>query len=128
MAHELTLLPDTLAICRLPAEADVPTWAQEKEDCCWTVVRTAEELTVVCGADRVPEVTRASRGWRALRVEGPIDLGSTGVLTALAAPLAEAEVPLFAISTYDTDYLLVPEDGVDPAIAALEGQGHGVGR
>jgi hypothetical protein len=86
------------------------------------VIRTAAEVTVVC-AD-VPDGVRAERGWRALAVEGPLDLALTGVLASLAGPLADAGVPIFALATFDTDYVLVLATAADAARAALEAAGH----
>ena len=120
----LSLLPDTLAVCRLPADAAVPPWA-------WTgvpasVTRTRDELSVVCRADGVPEGVRSEPGWRCLVVAGPLDFALTGILAALTAPLAAAGIPLFAVSTYDTDYLMVKAENLERAVAALRGAGHRV--
>jgi hypothetical protein len=89
-------------------------------------VRTRAELSVVCAAARVPDGVRAERGWRALAVCGRLDLGLTGVLAGLLAPLAAAGVPIFAVSTYDTDYVLVREERLAEAVAALRAAGHTV--
>jgi len=120
----LRLLPGVLAIARLHADAPLPDWATPAGGSLWAVTRTATELSVVCAQNAVPTDVRAQRGRRALEVAGPLDLSLTGVLAALAVPLAEAGVPLFAVSTYDTDYLLVGEDRLGDALAALRGAGH----
>jgi len=101
----LTILPDTLAICRLSPEEDVPEWAMIGEFV--SITHTGDELSIVCAEEYVPPDVKADRDWRALRVEGPLDLAMTGVLASLATPLAEAQINLFAVSTFDTDYLLV---------------------
>ena len=120
---DLSVLEGALAVVRLPANVPPPNWALAG-DGFLAFVRTPDELSVVAPSERVPErVTRAD-GWRAIRVAGPLDLGQTGVLASLAAPLAEADVAVFAVSTHDTDYLLVQEDALDPAIAALTAAGH----
>ena len=80
----------------------------------------------MCAAARVPDGVRAQRGWRALAVEGPLDFALTGVLAAVAVPLAEAGISIFAVSTYDTDYVLVRADRLADAVAALRGAGHSV--
>jgi hypothetical protein len=90
------------------------------------VVRTPRELTVVCDAARVPADVSAERGWRAPEVEGPLDLDLTGVLAAIAGPLARAGVAIFAVSTFDTDYVLVRAERLDVAVAALREAGHTV--
>ena len=121
----LTELRDRLAVCRLAADADPPGWARGELT---AVVRTPDELSVVCSEDAVPDGVTAERGWTCLRVEGPLDLSLTGVMAALSAALAETGVPVFAISTYDTDYLLVPGVRIDAAIEALRAAGHSVTR
>jgi uncharacterized protein len=121
----LTLLPGRLAICRLSAGAPVPGWTPTAGSLV-SITRTVEELSVVCDEARVPAEVVAERGWRALRVTGPLDFALTGVLAALAAPLAAAGVSIFALSTYDTDYVLVREADVELAMAVLAGAGHTV--
>jgi hypothetical protein len=88
------------------------------------VTRTSDELSVVCEAGQIPGGTAAEKGWRALKVKGPFALTEIGVLATLSAPLAAAKVSLFAISTFDTDYLLVAENQLLAALAALRGAGH----
>jgi hypothetical protein len=120
----LTLLPDVLAVCRLPADASVPAWAWTGEPA--SVTRTRDELSVVCRADAVPDGVRCEPGWRCLKVAGPLDFALTGIMAALTAPLAAAGIALFAVSTYDTDYLMVKAETLDRAVDALHGAGHRV--
>jgi len=121
---DLTLLRGALAVCRLPAGSAAPAWLDGEDFA--SITRTPDETSVVCRADAVPAGVRAERGWRALRVAGPLDFALTGVLLSLLAPLAAAGVAVFALSTFDTDYLLVKEAALDDAIAALTGAGHRV--
>jgi hypothetical protein len=121
---DVTVLPGSFALMRLPADAPVPPWAAHGDF--FSITRTADELSIVCRARQVPSGIAAETGWRALKVAGPFSLSEIGVLSALAAPLAEAQVSLFAISTFDTDYLLVSEKQLPAAIAALKGAGHRV--
>jgi hypothetical protein len=121
---ELTVLPGFLAMVRLAGDAPLPAWATAGDF--FSVTRTRDELSVVCRASEVPSGLTAETGWRALRVRGPFALSEIGVLAALATPLAQAKVSLFAISTFDTDYLLVSDKKLDAAIAALRAAGHGV--
>ena len=102
MILELRLLPAVFAVCRLDPVAPVP-------DGFWSVTRTDDELSVICVEDAVPAGAVVQRGWRALQVVGPLDFALTGVAAALTAPLAEAEVSVLPIATYDTDYLFVRE-------------------
>ena len=113
----LSVLHDRLAVCRLEPSAEIPPWATGAPFFC--VTRTPEELSVVCPEERVPAGITCESGWRALKLEGPFGFGLTGVLASVAAPLAESEVGILAIATYDTDYVLVKEEQLDPAIAAL---------
>lgn len=120
-AHKLTLIPDHLAVCRLPADAPVPVWVQSEE--LYAIVRTPEELSIVCNEDAVKPNITAERGWRALKVQGPLDFSQIGVLASLATPLAEAGVSIFVISTFETDYVLVKEGSLDQALQALRQAG-----
>jgi hypothetical protein len=120
----LSLLPDTLAICRLGAGEPVPAWAWTGEPA--SVTRTRDELSIVCRADAVPDGVQCETGWRCLKVEGPLDFGLAGILAALTAPLAAAGIPVFAVCTYDTDYVLVKAENLEHAVEALLGAGHRV--
>jgi enamine deaminase RidA (YjgF/YER057c/UK114 family) len=106
---DLTALPEPLAICRLAPTERVPSWALELHESFSSITRTREELSIVCPEEAVPPDVEAETGWRALVVPGPIPFEQTGVLASIAAPLAAAGISLFAISTYDTDYVLVRE-------------------
>lgn len=125
--HALTLdlLPGVCAVCRLDPSAEVPEWAFAAGPLA-SVTRAPGELSVVCAEDAVPPGVRAQGGWRVLRVRGPLAFSLTGILAALAVPLAEAAVSLFAVSTYDTDCLLVPQGQLEAALAALRAAGHTV--
>ncbi|HTS22596.1 MAG TPA: ACT domain-containing protein [Casimicrobiaceae bacterium] len=121
----LTLLPDSMAVCRLDPGAPVPAWAQSAS--WWSMTRTPEEFSVVCAERCVPDGVIASRGWRAFRFAGPLPLDQTGILASVTTPLAAARVSVFALATYDTDYVLVPAVQRTIAIEALERAGHSVG-
>ena len=121
---ELSLLPERFAISRLAAHAAIPTWATGGSF--FSVTRTGDELSVVCELARVPVGVPSQPGWRVFKVHGPFVLTEIGVLSALAVPLAEAKLSLFAISTFDTDYLLVASETLSAAIVALERAGHKV--
>src|SRR6266436_8840653 len=123
---ELTLLPDRFAISRLAADAPIPGWATQ--GAFFSVTRTRDELSVVCDLSRVPVGVQSQPGWRVFKVHGPFVLSEIGVLSALAAPLAEAKISLFAISTFETDYLLVAAETLSAAIHALGQAGHTIHR
>jgi hypothetical protein len=119
---ELAILPESFAVSRLGASAPAPDWAGSGPR--QSVSRTGEELSVVCLADAVPRDVAAERGWRAIRVAGTLDFSLTGVLASLTAPLAQAQVSIFALSTHDTDYVLVKAEALDRAVEALIAAGH----
>ena len=121
----LHVLPQTFAVCRLPADADVPPWAVAARF--FSITRTEDEMSVVCPAVSVPEGVESEGGWQVLKVQGPLDFSLTGVLASLAAPLAEAGIPIFALSTFETDYLLVKKDQLERAMKVLAKAGHGMG-
>jgi len=123
----LELLSDTLAICRLEAGAPVPEWT-ERSRAFLTISRTADELSIVAVEDSVPPNARCERAYRALRVRGPLPLDLIGILAAIADPLAAAGLGIFAISTFDTDYVLVKSKDLPVAVKALEAAGHQVRR
>ncbi len=119
----LDLMAQPLAVCRLDPMSTVPTWVAGD---LVSVTRTPTELSIVCAADAVPLGTTVEGPFRAVAVRGPLDFAMTGALLALAAPLAEADVPILAISTFDTYLLLVPAHRVAAAAAALTDAGHEV--
>lgn len=129
--HPLTLLvlPDRLAVCRLPPDAPLPALPA---DGLWSITRTADELSVILPEAALPQQGsepagwKAEPGWRALRVEGTLDFSLTGILASIAEPLAESGVPLFALSTYDTDYILIRDADLEWAKSALAASGHEV--
>jgi hypothetical protein len=123
---ELTLLAERFAISRLAADGPIPAWATQGPF--FSVTRTGEELSVVSELFRVPEGVQSQPGWRVLKVHGPFILSEIGVLSALATPLAEARISLFAVSTFDTDYLLVASETLSAAVTALERAGHTIHR
>jgi uncharacterized protein len=119
----LTPYPERYAICRLESTASTPSWARGDFV---SITCTKNELSVVCEQDAVPTDIRCERDWCVLQVEGPMDLAIVGVLSSLTKPLAEAGINLFAISTFDTDYLLVKAQRLEAAKIALEQAGHKV--
>jgi hypothetical protein len=116
------VLGGSLAVCRLAANADIPEWAQTSEFYC--VTRTAEELSIVCSGATVPQGVIAVRDWIALKLEGPFPFSMTGVLASFLQPLAEAKIPIFAVSTFDTDYVLIKQEHLERAVVALCAAGH----
>ena len=122
----MIVMPQQLAICRLGPADDLP--AAVRQASFWSATRTEEELSLVIPEDFIPPGSRCERGWRALKVAGPLDLTLTGVLHSIAEPLAHAGISLFALSTFDTDYLLVRERDLEAATSVLSKAGHRVER
>ena len=137
---DLTLLADVYAVCRLPAGSPIPAELLPSSSRPGARARSAaggasdtgvvsltwtpDETSVICRADRVPAGAIVETGWRCFRVAGPLDLALTGILASIASPLAGARVNIFAFSTFDTDYVLVPGVRLAAAVAALAGAGH----
>ncbi len=118
MSLRLSSLPGVLAVCRLNPGDPLPAWLDLSRDFV-SVTRTGEELSIVCAASVVPADVTAERDWRAIMVEGPLDFALTGIMARLTAPLAAAGISIFALSTYDTDYLLVRENMFSRALEVL---------
>ncbi len=112
---QLRLLPETFAICRLGSEQEIPGWALRHKNFL-SITYTADELSLVCSQTAVPASVHCERDWKAFQVIGPLDFSLTGILAALTTPLASGRIPLFAISTFDTDYILVKTHHVEKAV------------
>lgn len=118
----IDVLAGPLSICRLAAGAPIPAWATTAPF--FTVTRTADELSIICATDQVPDEITANSGWRALKLVGPFDLTEVGILLRVATPLAAAGVSMLPVATYDTDYVLVRAPHLAAAVAALREDGH----
>lgn len=118
---QLIRLPGAFAVLRLPPGAPTPATSQ---GAFYSVTRTQEETSVVLPEEDVPPGALAETGFALLRVKGTLDFGLTGVLAGLSAPLADIGVSIFVVSTFDTDYLLLPTPDLDRALSALRGAGH----
>src|SRR5208282_3928755 len=107
MSLVLRLLHGELAILQLPSDATTPSWLSFRAMPLVTVTHTADELSIVCPSSEVPVGMPCEAGWRAFGVEGKLDFSAVGILSAILSPLAGAGISIFAISTFDTDYILV---------------------
>lgn len=117
-----TRIPGAFAICRLPSGTPVPSWANQGE--LSSVTSTADELSIVCLAAQVPAETQHEGGWACFKLIGPFPFNATGILASFIQPLADGAIPIFAISTFDTDYVLVKDGWVDQTLQALRAAGH----
>ena len=124
MILNLDLLEGAFAVVRLNPDEPVPAWA--RGGALWSITQTPDELSILCASERVPPGLRTEGPFRALKVRGPLDMAMIGVLTSIADPLANASVSIFALSTFDTDYVLVREIEVEPPLRALRLAGHQV--
>ncbi len=124
--RSLYLLEDSLAICRLDKDAAVPDWATSGDF--FSVARTPDELSIVCSQAIVPAGIESEVGWRCLKVESPFQFDLPGMITSIAAPLAEADIDLFVVATQDSDYLMVKEPDLEQTILVLSQAGFRVDR
>jgi hypothetical protein len=121
MSH-LMVLTQGVAICRLTPEEEIPSWMPNKGFT--AMVRTADELSIVCDERYVPDHLKMEKGWRIIKVQGPLEFSQVGVLAAIAMPLAQAGVSIFVLSTFDTDYVLIKEPSLLLALETLKNAGH----
>ncbi|HKN74530.1 MAG TPA: ACT domain-containing protein [Candidatus Acidoferrum sp.] len=119
---QLSILPESYAIVGLSPRASIPAWATQGSF--FSVTRTPDELSIVVDESLVPVGVQSQGGWRVMKVHGPFVLAEVGVLASLAGPLAAAKISAFVVSTFDTDYLLVANENLAPAVSTLERVGH----
>jgi hypothetical protein len=124
MNLDLVLLPGVYAVSRLKPGTPVPAWAGVGEFV--SITLTPWETSVVCPEERVPKDVPSEKGFRALKVQGPLDFSLVGVLASMIGPLTEERISVFAVSTFDTDYLLVREDALARAVEILIRNGHNI--
>jgi hypothetical protein len=115
-------LPGSYAIVRLDSNSPAPDWATKADFT--SITRTADELSIVCPLANLPANLRSQLRWICLKLEGPFPFSQTGVLLSFIESLSDNGVPIFAISTYDTDYVLVPEEFAGRALQELSKAGH----
>ena len=118
----LSLRPERLAVCRLGPNEEIPHWLVSTSF--WSITRTDGELSLILPEELVPSGWKAEKGWRCLKVLGPLDFSITGIIASLSAPLARAGIPILAVSTYATDYLLVRSNDLERAKEVLIERGH----
>ncbi len=122
--HHLSFrgLKGPYAIVRLAPHDAIPDWATRGEFT--SITRTANELSIVCPADNLPPDVNSPHRWICVKLEGPFPFSMTGVLLAFIEPLSRNGIPIFAISTYDTDYVLILEEWAAEALNKLQQAGH----
>ncbi|HEX3029820.1 MAG TPA: ACT domain-containing protein [Clostridia bacterium] len=117
----LSEMKNKLGICRLNNASAIPEWAVKGSF--YSITRTQDELSVVCNQEDIPESVDYEGEWRGLKVEGPLDFSLIGILASISSALAKKGISIFAISTYETDYILMKDDKYKPAVEALEAEG-----
>ena len=120
----LRCLDGQFAIYRYPPQYPVPAAVYASHFL--SITKTEEELSIVCDAAIDLEAEKEEHGWSCLKVLGPLDFSLTGILAKLSTVLAKAEISLFAVSTYDTDYILVKSGKLAMAVEVLEAQGYDI--
>ena len=118
-----SLLSETFAICRLDPTTAIPEWALRPAKFA-SITRTADELSIVCPEGNVPPEIKSDAGWICMKLEGPFPFSTTGVLASFINPLSSNRIPIFAVATFDTDYVLIKQEFWEAASAALESAGH----
>jgi hypothetical protein len=122
----LIVLPHAFTICRLPPTSSIPDWVESQSDFS-SINRTRDELSIVCGSDRVPgDIEHRSDGWRCIRFEGKFNFDQTGILASLLSPLAASQISVLTFGTFDTDYVLIRQENLTKAIDVITASGHKV--
>lgn len=122
---KLKILDPTFSVVKFPPTKTIPLWALNCD--VFSITRTDEELSIVCPSECLPineQIKEVENDWKCIKVEGVLDFGLTGILSSLANPLAENKVSIFAISTFNTDYILVKSHSIEKAKVVLENEGH----
>lgn len=120
----LKLLKTEFGVCRLGADEKIPAWCQQGSF--YSMTRTSDELSIVCEQQVIPPDIKCERDWRIFKILGPLDFSLIGILAQIGQVMAEKQISIFALSTYDTDYILVRLDKVNDAEQALIGAGYQV--
>ena len=114
---KLNILPDRFAVCKVNREEKLVAWITASPFFC--ITRTYDELSIVCLEEYVPNGIKSEKGWRAIKFEGPLDFRLVGILNSVTSPLAKAQISVYAISTYETDYVLVKAAQLEKAVEEL---------
>ena len=120
----LKLLKDKYSVCRLNKNDEIPKWIFQEEF--FSITKTDEELSVVCLQDKIKENIKCEKDLRILKIEGPLDFSLIGILSRISTLMANNGISIFAISTYDTDYILIKEESINKAIEVLENNNYNI--
>lgn len=113
----MRLLKEKYGVCRLNKSDSIPNWVKNSDF--YSITKTLDELSIVCSQQSIPKDIKCEKDWRILKIEGPLDFSLIGILASISTILAQKEISIFAVSTFDTDYILVKDKDIDNAIEAL---------
>ncbi|GKX27689.1 amino acid-binding protein [Vallitalea longa] len=113
----LKLLKEKYVVCRLNENDKIPNWIMKSDF--FSITRTLDELSIVCNQENIPDDIICEKDWRILKIEGPLDFSLIGILASISTILARKKISIFAISTYDTDYILIKDKDINNAIETL---------
>jgi uncharacterized protein len=116
----MKLLKERFGVCRLNKNELIPEWAKNSDF--YSITKTVDELSIVCSQNSIPSDVKCENDWRILKVEGPLDFSLVGILSSISTILAQKKISIFAISTYETDYILVKDKDIANAINALSNE------
>ncbi|MGI6585515.1 MAG: ACT domain-containing protein [Gracilibacteraceae bacterium] len=119
-ALTMELMKGLYGVCRLNSDEVLPEWALQGSF--YSITKTSDELSVVCPQDNIPKNIICEKDWRILRIIGPLDFSLIGILSSISTILAKKGISIFAVSTYDTDYILVRDKDTGSAIEALSAE------
>lgn len=119
-ALTMELMEGLYGVCRLNRDEMLPEWAFQSSF--YSITKTSDELSIVCSQDIIPKSIRCEKDWRILRIIGPLDFSLIGILSSISTILAKKGISIFAVSTYDTDYILVKDKQINIAIDALSAE------
>lgn len=118
----MKVLKGKYGVCRLDNTVLIPDWSSNCEF--FSITRTSDELSIVCAQDNIPNDIKCERDWRILKVEGQLDFSLIGIIASISTTLAQKGISIFAISTYDTDYIMLKEKDLESAVNALSYEGN----
>jgi hypothetical protein len=119
----LIVLKDKYAIKKLHTNSDIPDWVNDSDF--YSVTKTRDELSIVCKQqDPIKNVLNINKDWKILKLRGPLDFSSIGIIAAISGILKKNKIPIFTISTYETDYILVKNDDLNKTAASLKAKGY----
>lgn len=116
----MKLIEEKYGVVRLEKTDLIPDWAKNSEF--YSITKTSDELSIVCSQNNIPKEVKCESDWRILKIIGPLDFSLVGILASITTILAKQKISIFAISTYDTDYILVKEKDIDNALLTLSNE------